>query len=168
MQNVSHLYIGRNKMNIGIIVFSQTGHTHSVALRLQERLSAAGHLASIEQVEISGELGSGVSNFQLKTTPEVDTYDALVFGGPVLGFALSPAMKAYLAQIASLEGKKVACFVTKSLPFYWTGGNQAVNTMRKLCESKGGEVCGSGIVIWSGARRERMITDVVERLCRLF
>ena len=155
-------------MNIGIIVFSQTGHTHAVALRLQERLSAAGHTANIEQVEISGELGSGVSNYQLKTTPAVGAYDALVFGGPVLGFALSPVMKDYLAQIASLEGKKVACFITKSLPFYWTGGNQAAKTMRELCESKGGEVCGSGIVIWSSARREQMITDVVERLCGLF
>jgi flavodoxin len=155
-------------VNIGIIVFSQTGHTQSVALRLQEKLSAAGHTATIEQVEISGELGSGVSNYQLKTTPEVGTYDALVFGGPVLGFALSPAMKDYLTQIASLKGKKVACFITKSLPFYWTGGNQAVKTMRELCESKGGEVCGSGIVLWSSGRREQMIADVVERLCRLF
>jgi len=155
-------------MNIGIIVFSQTGHTHSVALRLQEKLSAAGHSATVERVEISGELGPGATNFQLKTRPEVDTYDALVFGAPVLGFALSPAMKSYLAQIASLKGKQVACFVTKSLPFYWTGGNQAIHKMGEICESKGGAVCGSGIVVWSSARREQMITDVVERLCRLF
>ena len=154
-------------MNIGIIVFSQTGHTHAVAQRLQEQLSAAGHAATIEQVEISGELGSGASNYTLKTTPDVGAYDALVFGGPVLGFALSPAMKDYLAQIGSLKGKKVACFVTKSLPFRWTGGNQAVKTMRELCESKGGEVCGSGIVIWSNARREQMMSDVTERLCGL-
>jgi len=155
-------------MNIGIIVFSQTGNTHSVALRLQQKLSAAGHTATVERVEISGELGPRATDFQLKTRPEVASYDALVFGAPVMAFSLSPAMKSYLAQIASLKGKQVACFVTKSLPFYWTGGNQAIHKMGEICESKGGAVCGSGIVIWSSARREQMITDVVERLCRLF
>jgi flavodoxin len=155
-------------MKIGIIVFSQTGNTHSVALKLQEKLSEAGHSTNVERVEISGEARPGATNFQLETTPEVDPYDALVFGAPVQAFSLAPAMKSYLTQITSLQNKKVAFLVTKQLPFYWTGGNRTVNTMKKLCESKGGVVCGSGIVVWSGKRREEMITDVVEKLCRLF
>jgi len=122
----------------------------------------------IERIEISGELGPGATNFQLKTRPDVDTYDALVFGAPVQAFSLSPAMKSYLTQIASLKGKKAACFITKYLPFHWTGGNQAINKMKKICESKDGTVCGSGIVIWSSAHREKKITDVVEKLSRLF
>jgi menaquinone-dependent protoporphyrinogen IX oxidase len=96
-------------MKIGIIVFSQTGNTHSVALRLKEQLSAAGHSANVERVEISGELGRGATNFQLKTRPEVDPYDALVFGAPVMAFSLSPVMTSYLEQIASLQNRKVAC-----------------------------------------------------------
>ncbi|MGB6370500.1 MAG: flavodoxin domain-containing protein [Atribacterota bacterium] len=155
-------------MNIGIIIYSQTGNTNSVALKLKEKLSAAGHSVGIERIEISGELGPGATNFQLKTRPDVDTYDALVFGAPVQAFSLSPAMKSYLTQIASLKGKKAACFITKYLPFHWTGGNQAINKMKKICESKDGTVCGSGIVIWSSAHREKKITDVVEKLSRLF
>jgi flavodoxin len=151
-------------MNIGIVVFSQTGNTHSVALQLQEKLVEAGHAATVERVEISGELGSGAASFQLTTKPEVGAYDALVFGAPVMAFSLSPAMKSYLEQIPSLEGKQVACFVTKQLPFHWTGGNRAIRQMRRICESKGGTVCGSGVVIWSSARREEMIADVVEKL----
>ncbi len=155
-------------MNIGIIIYSQTGNTNSVALKLKEKLSEAGHSVGIEQIEISGELGPRATNFQLKTKPDVDKYDALVFGAPVQAFSLSPAMKSYLSQVASLKSKKVACFVTKHLPFYWTGGNQAVNKMEKICKSKDGEVCGSGMVIWSSKRREKKITDVVEKLSRLF
>lgn len=155
-------------MNIGIIIYSQTGNTNSVALKLKEKLSAAGHSVGIEQIEISGELGPRATNFQLKRKPDVDTYDALVFGAPVQAFSLSPAMKSYLMQMASLKGKKVACFVTKHLPFYWTGGNQAVNKMEKICKSKDGTVCGSGVVIWSSAHRDHKITEVVEKLSRLF
>ena len=155
-------------MNIGIIIYSQTGNTNSVALKLKEKLSAAGHSVDIERIEISGELGPRATNFQLKTKPDVDKYDALVFGAPVQAFSLSPAMKSYLTQMASLKGKKVACFVTKGLPFYWTGGNQAVNKIKKICESKDGAVCGSGMVIWSSARRDQKITEVIDRLSRLF
>lgn len=155
-------------MNIGIIVFSQTGHTHSVAQRLEQKLVQAGHSVNIERVEIFGELGSAAADFRLKTRPEVAGYDAIVFGAPVMGFALSPVMKSYLAQIVPLNGQKVACFITKQLPFYWTGGKQAVNTVKKICASKNGAVCGSGIVIWSSARREEMITDVVDGLSGLF
>jgi flavodoxin len=155
-------------MNIGIIVFSQTGHTHSVALKLQEKLTEAGHSANVERVEVSGEARPGATDFRLETTPEVDPYDALVFGAPVQGFSLSVAMKSYLTQIALLQNKKVALLVTKHLPFYWTGGNQAVNTMKKICESKGGAVCGSGIIVWSSKRREEMIREVVDKLSRLF
>ncbi len=155
-------------MNIGIIVFSQTGHTHSVAQRLEKKLVQAGHSASVERVEIYGELGTAAADFQLKACPDVDGYDAIVFGAPVMGFALSPAMKGYLAQIAPLDGKKVACFITKQLPFYWTGGKQAVKTVKELCASKNGAICGSGIVIWSSARREEMISNVVDGLSGLF
>ena len=155
-------------MNIGIIIYSQTGNTNSVALKLKEKLSEAGHSVGIEQIEISGELGPRATNFQLKTKPDVDKYDALVFGAPVQAFSLSPVMKSYLSQVASLKSKKVSCFVTKHLPFYWTGGNQAMNKMKKICKSKDGTVCGSGMVIWSSKRREKKITDVVEKLSRLF
>ena len=155
-------------MHIGIIVFSQTGNTHSVAMRLEEKLVRAGHLVNIERVEIFGELNPRVTDIQFKTRPQVDTYDALVFAAPVMAFALSPAMKSYLGRIGPLEGKKVACLITKQLPFYWTGGRQAVNTMKKICQSKDGAVCGSGIVIWSSSRREEMIVDVVDRLSGLF
>ena len=155
-------------MNIGIIIYSQTGNTNSVALKLKEKLYADGHSVDIEQIEISGELGPRATNFQLKTKPDVDKYDALVFGAPVQAFSLSPAMKSYLTRMTSLKGKKVACFVTKQLSFSWTGGNQAINKMEKICKSKDGEVCGSGMVIWSSKRRDQKITEVIDRLSRLF
>ncbi|MEW5785862.1 MAG: NAD(P)H-dependent oxidoreductase [Bacillota bacterium] len=154
-------------MKIGIIVYSQTGNTYSVALQLKEKLAAAGHAAEIERVTATGNVSPGSKNFQLDTRPAVDSYDALVFAAPVQGFFLSPAMATYLEQLPSLRDKTVACFVTKGLPFYWTGGNQAVGRMKKICESKGAVVCGTEIVNWN-SRRDLIIKECVGRLNSLF
>ena len=82
-------------------------------------------------------------------------------------FALSLAMKTYLEQIPSLQNKKIALFVTKGTRFNWTGGNQAINKMKKICQSKGGIITGTGIVIWNKQRDEK-IAELVRRFSGLF
>ncbi len=108
-------------MNIGIIVYSQTGNTYSVAQKLKEELLASGHSANVERIETIGEVKQGEKNIQFKSLPEIGAYDALVFASMVQAFSLSLVMKSYLMQIESLKGKKIACFVTKGLLFNWTG-----------------------------------------------
>ena len=154
-------------MNIGMIVYSQTGNTHSVALKLQEKLSAAGHTVTLERIEVSGEVQPG-KPVQFKTLPDAAKYDALVFGSPVQAFSLCQAMVDYLKQVASLQGKKVAFLVTQAFLYPWLGGNRAVRQMTRLCESQGATVCGAGIVNWMKKRREQQIVEVVDRLSGLF
>ena len=155
-------------MNIGIIVYSQTGNTHGVAQKLQEKLAAAGHNVNLERITVSGEVSPGSKDFQITNVPQVDQYDAIIFGAPVQAFSLTPVMTTYLNQLSSLRDKKVACYVTKQLPFHWTGGNRAVARMKKLCEIKDAKVDGTGIVIWSKAVREQNISECIERLSTLF
>ena len=154
-------------MKIGIIVYSQTGNTLSVATKLAESLSAAGHSATLEQVKVVGGRKPGTKGFKLETLPNVEPYDVLVFGAAVEAFALSPVMRRYLGQVASLQNKKVACLVTQAFPYPWLGGNRAVRQMRRLCESKGATVCGSGVVNWMRSRREERIAGVADRLSKL-
>jgi len=153
-------------MNIGIIVYSRTGNTHSVALKLEEKLAAAGHAVTLERIEV-GEVTPG-KPVQFKTLPDAGPYDALIFGAPVHGFSLCQPMAGYLKQVASLQGKKVACLVTQAFPYPWLGGNRAIRQMKQICESKGATVCGSGIVNWMNKRREQQIVEVVDRLSKLF
>ena len=154
-------------MKIGIIVYSQTGNTLSVATKLKENLSAAGHSATLDEVRVAGERKPGVRKFRLEKLPYVEPYDVLVFGAAVEAFSLSAVMRSYLERIASLKDKKVACLVTQALPYPWLGGNHAVRQMRRLCESKGATVCGSGIVNWMRSRRDERIAAVVDRLSKL-
>ena len=160
-------------MDIGIIVFSFTGNTHSVALKLKEKLSAAGHAVSYERLEVVGEYTPGSAgmqpdNIQFETLPNTEQYDALVFGSPVQAFSLSPVMTGYLKQIPSLQDKKVALLVTQAFPYGWMGGNRAIRQMRRICESKGATICGSGVVNWMRRRRDQQITEVTDRLSRVF
>ncbi|MFL7793531.1 MAG: flavodoxin family protein [Anaerolineae bacterium] len=154
-------------MTIGIIVYSQTGHTLSVAAELEKVLSAAGQAVKLEQVEPVGQVRPGTTDVQLKTKPEIDVYDTLVICSPVWGGTLASPLASYLGQVASLEGKRVACLITQLFPPA-LGGNQTLAQMKEICESKGAIVCGSGGVSWLHLRRKRKIAEVVDSLSQLF
>lgn len=76
-------------------------------------------------------------------------------------------MNAYLNQIPSLQDKKIACFVTKGLPFDSTGGNQAIKQMKNVCRALGGVVIGTAIVNWSMGR-EKKINQLLEKFGTIF
>jgi flavodoxin len=154
-------------MKIGIVVYSQTGNTLSVATKLKEKLAAAGHSVALEQVKLVGERKSGSREFQLGALPDVTPYDVLVFGAAVEAFSLSAVMAKCLGQIGSLEKKNVICLITQGFPFAWLGGSRAARQMRTLCEAKGGAVRGSAVVNWMGAGLDRRIANGVERLSKL-
>jgi len=154
-------------MKIGIIVFSQTENSYSVALKLKDKLVESGHEVEVERVVPVGDVPPRAKVVEFQNEPEVSEYDAIVFGSPVHAFTLAPAMNAYLEQISSLQDKKIACFVTKGLPFNWTGGNKAIGIMKKICESKGGTVVGTDIVIWRGDV-DKKIEDLIRKFSVLF
>ncbi|MCC7566035.1 MAG: flavodoxin domain-containing protein [Methanomicrobiaceae archaeon] len=154
-------------MKVGIVIHSRTGNTHSVGGKLMEALIEAGHEAEIERVLPAGGEGGREREIVIENPPDVGAYDAVVFGAPVHGFSVSKEMETYLVQVPSLRGKKIACFVTKGLPFYRTGGTQAISRMKDLCEAKGGTVCKTGIVIWN-KQREEQIAGLAEELAGCF
>jgi len=155
-------------MNIGIVVYSWSGNTLSVAEKLKAKLTAGGHSVTLEQVAVVGERKQGARDFQLETLPDVAPYDAVVFGSAVEAFSLSSVLAAYLKQISSLDGKKVACLVTQQFPYPWMGGNRAIRQMRKLCTAKSGTLVGSAVVNWAKSRREQTTAAAVDRLSSLF
>lgn len=154
-------------MKIGIIVHSQTDHTYEVAQKLQEKLKGAGNEVELERVKMVGGDRPEGKNVQIEDPPDVSSYDSLIFGAPVHAFSLAPAMKVYLEQIPSLQDKKIALFVTKALRFEWTGGSRAIGQMKKICQSKGGMIMGTGVVVWNKGR-DKKIAEVVDKFSNLF
>ncbi len=154
-------------MKIGIIVHSHTGNTLGVAEKLMDTLTSAGNTVAIERVTAVNEDPSAAGNIQLKTIPDITSYDHLIFAAPVRAFSLSPVMKLYLKQLSSLKDKKVSCFVTQHFAFPWMGGNNAIKQVKRACESKGASISNTGIVNWSNKSREKMISNVIEKLCEI-
>ncbi len=155
-------------MDIGIIVYSRTGHTLSAARKLKEKLSADGHRVTLEQIETAGPVNRSATSARLKTKPAINAYQGLVLGCPVQGGAPAGPMLSYLEQMPSLEGKRVACLVTGFFPVADWGRDQTLARMEQICESKGGEVCGKGSVGWFSLTRRRQISGVADSLSALF
>ncbi len=154
-------------MRIGIIIHSHTGNTLSVGERLKEALIANGHSVQLERVAAFNEDPQTKEKVRLKSIPDVSNYDAVIIGAPVRAFSLSPVMKAYLAQLPQIRGKKVSCFVTEHFPKPWMGGDRAIKQIVRFIAQKGGVVAGTGVVNWSCKTREEQITDVVSKLGRI-
>lgn len=155
-------------MKIGVIVYSQTGNTYSVAEKIKEKLLSRGHFVNIERLLIIGDIQPNQRVFSFQAMPDIGKYDALVFAAPVQGFNLSPVMASYFTHLSPLNKIKTFCFVTQAFPFQWMGGKQAISRMKDLVEAKGGKVTGAGIVNWSSKKREAMITELAEGACGLF
>lgn len=155
-------------MNIGIIVYSQTGNTLHTAGRLKEKLEERGHTVEIERLKPKGKVKPMQKDIELEKIPDTGRYDCVIFCSPVQGFSLPPVMSKYLKQIESLKGKKTACFVTMHFPFAWMGGNRTIRQMKNICTSKGTDIEGTGIINWSRKNRDELIEFMTQRLCSLF
>ena len=155
-------------MKIGVIVHSRTGNTLSVAKKLEEKLSSAGHEVTLEHLRTVGPVSARGQDVQFESVPSTEGYDALIFGSPVQAFSLAPGMDAYMQRLSSLQGIKVGLLVTEAFPFKWLGGNRAVRKLTSLCDGVGASVCESGIVNWGNPRREAMIVEVTDRLGAAF
>lgn len=154
-------------MKIGIIVHSFTGNTLSVANKLMEALMNHGHTVTFERVVVQNENTNQSGNIVLEQAPDPSAYDMVFFAAPVRGFSLSPGMKTYLTQVASLQGKKAGCFVTQQLKYPWLGANHALRQMTGLIDQKGGETLATGSVSWSSKEKEALIDQLVAKMSGL-
>ncbi|MDP2814851.1 MAG: hypothetical protein Q8N92_10430, partial [Erysipelotrichaceae bacterium] len=134
-------------MKIAIVIYSYTGNTFSIGTKIVRFLQNKNHDAHLIRVNVNDDQPSK-TEIQLGEIDSIAPFDKVIFGSPVRAFSLAPAMTKYLQQIESLNGKTVSCFVTKQLPFAWTGGNSALSKMVSLCKEKGAEIDRTGIINW--------------------
>jgi flavodoxin len=153
-------------MRIGIIIYSETGNTLSVAQGIIERLTAAGNVAVLERVSPIGKPNPSVKQVSYERIPDLGVYDAFVFGSPVQAFSLALGMSRFIPQLSALNGKRAAVFATQQLPFAWLGGNRALSQMGALLKEKGASVYNAGSVNWSSKARQDQIESVIDNAVR--
>jgi flavodoxin len=146
-------------MKIGIIFFSNTGHTAKLAETIRKRLDEEHQIVELHSLEIVGVTNPTAVSVELKSAASIEGYDAVLIGIPVWGGRPPIAMTTYLDRIDSFEGTRVGCFATHFFIPTW-GGNQALHSLKDICEAKGAEVVYSGSVRWPSFRRKKKIENV--------
>lgn len=152
-------------MKIGLLVYSYTGNTLSVAQQIQTGLEKSGHTVTLERLGADNEDPSATV-FNLTRVPDPKQYEALILATPVRGFRIAPIMQATLERMAAFENRKVACVVTHFFPYPFLGGTQVIQAMHRLIEAKGGQVVADAIIDWKSSKRERRIAETVEAFSR--
>ena len=153
-------------MKIGIIVFSKTNNTFLVGERLKIALEEKGLDAEIQRIIPENDDPGVKPPIVFTNKPDLSPYDMVIFGSPVWAFSLAIVMKEYLAQISTLEGKRVFSFVTKQLPSKFTGGTKANRQINAAVELKSGKVEKSFIVSWKNKKRENEIANLIEEILK--
>ncbi len=157
-------------MKIGIVVYSQTGNTASVAKKVEEGLQAKGHAVDYLKVELHQKVeGSGpVTDANFKSMPKIGGYDAYVFGSFVEAFSLNRAMTYYLGQLDSVDAPAV-CLTTQGLMAPWMGANRAQRQMQALLKGKGARILGgANAVMFKEELREERGQKAADAICALF
>ena len=148
-------------MKTVVIIYSKTGNTRAVALKLAHSMYAE----VLEVKAVSDDPNILIPELVVK--PSVEPYEHLVFASPVHGFSLSKIMEVYLKGLPDLTGKSVDLFVTHYFPFAWMGGNRALKQMKLIVESKNGVVGEATSINWSNRKRDSDVISMIEKYTKL-
>lgn len=149
-------------MKIGIVIHSQSGHTAQIAKFLGNAFTGKGHEVDISLLRTSGKVTPRSSSFELKSIPDVTDCDLILLGGPVWAFSASPVILRFINSLGRLTGKNVLCFVTKGLPFLWTGGTQALSKMNEELALSDATILDGEIMHLIGMPKEEKVKPVIE------
>ncbi len=147
-------------MKIGIIVYSETGHTYNVAKQLQKSLEKTNKV-TLERIEIIRPNKKNRNQYSFKCKPAIKDYDLIIFGSFTEAFSLAPVMLQYLNSL-NLSNKKVMCLITHYFPYAWMGGNRSLKQLQTTCEEQGANVLKTGIINWSHKKRIKDIDNLVK------
>ncbi|MDO9592581.1 MAG: hypothetical protein Q7I98_05225 [Erysipelotrichaceae bacterium] len=150
-------------MKIAVVIYSYTGNSFSIGQKIVRYLQNKNHDAQLIRVNVEDDQPSK-TDIQFGEIESLASFDKVVFGSPVRAFSLAPAMVKYLQQVESLKGKRASCFVTKQLPFLWTGGTSALNKMVSLCKEKGASIDKTVIINWTDKGRDQKVDDFIKAL----
>lgn len=152
-------------MDIGILVYSYTGNTLSVAERIKEKIQSNGDKAEIHQITCTNGDPNGKNPMTLKDVPDVSKYDKLIIGAPINAFSVCKALKLYFKN-TRINGCQVNCFVTQHFKYSIFGGNRGIKQISNLASKQGATIIKTAIIHWSSKDREQQIVESAELLSR--
>jgi len=147
-------------MNIGIVVYSETGNTLSLCEQAKEAFEASGHSVTLTRL-----LVRDIRNDRtLVSVPSARGFDLVVLGTPVQGFSLPEPVVDYLSRIDFPAGQRIGILVTQYFLRDWLGGTRTVRQAVGLLARFHPDVYATGIVHWRSKQRAAQIAASVGRI----
>ena len=144
-------------MNIQFIVHSKSGNSLQVADSMKSVVNSSEHSVVFTHVQASNEQEIDLSKVVINAIPDSSASDLIVMGGPVRGFAASPALLKAINTLSKIQDKKFILFTTEFFPFDWMGGKRAMDMLEKAIVARGGTIVNKSIIHWNRNDRKRMI-----------
>lgn len=140
-------------MKVGILFHSGTGITRRFAGVLAERLKEGGYEVEVIPLEAAGEVKPHQRDVALVRVPDCSSFDAMMIGGPVWAFDMSPVVLSFAGSLKDLAGTRVVPFATMAFPFPFMGGTGAVRRLGALLGKAGATVL-PGVILGGRSRDE--------------
>jgi NAD(P)H dehydrogenase (quinone) len=153
-------------VNIGIFVHSQSGHTSAMGMAITKAFRDKGHEVDIQLVMPAGRAHPRMKRVELRDEiPDLSSYDAVLFGGPVWAFTASPVIRSFIKEIPSLKGKKALCFSTSGFPTAISGAQGGLKTLSVLLEEIEATVLEGEAFFWGLLGSKKKMEEAAVRIC---
>jgi len=149
-------------MKIGILIYSHSGNTLSVAEKIKEEIKKRNFNSTIERVTLVNDDPHSRQPAVLKRIPDINNYDKLIIGAPINAFSLCKPMKMYLQNHAKLKNKEINCFVTQHFKHSFLGGNRGIKQITSFCNNQNSTVKNTAFIHWSSNNRKEEIDTTVD------
>jgi len=150
-------------MNIGIVVYSETGNTLALCERARDLFAADGH--DVTLARITADVSGGVRT--LRDAPDASACDLVLLGTPVQAFSLPLPVRQYLLDATFREGVRFGILVTQFFKADWLGGTRTVKQAAALVARCHPLFYGSAIVHVRSRRRNDQINAAMRTLTNL-
>ncbi|MDM7992217.1 MAG: hypothetical protein QUS11_02780 [Candidatus Fermentibacter sp.] len=154
-------------MKIGIAVHSKSGVTLALAEAAAGRLRERGHEAAVLPLEPEGDVQPHQNDVRLKSTPDCQGFDAMLVGGPIWAFGMSPVALAFASGLGDMKGMKALPFVTMGFRWKLLGGSQGISALSRMLATAGATVLPGVIASAWASRSDAEKKAVIERIVAL-
>jgi len=147
-------------MNIGIIVYSETGNTLALCEQARDILTGYGQNVTLDRITVN----DIKLDRALRDAPASNRYDLVILGTPVQGFSLPGPVREYLARVTFADGVKLGVLITQYFKADWLGGNQTLKQALAAFARFHPVFYGAGIVHVRSRKRDAQINQAMRTL----
>jgi len=147
-------------MNIGIIVYSETGNTLALCEQARDILTGYGQTVTLAKITCN----DIKLDRTLRDAPAADRYDLVILGTPVQGFSLPVPVQDYLARATFAQGVKLGVLVTQYFKADWLGGTRTVRQAVAALARFEPVFYGAGIVHVRSRKRDEQVNAAMRAL----